>query len=153
MRLTPAAASQQAAQLLGVDDAKRLDKAILIAAVEELERNSTFARRVRVIYGVLPATQKRGSALSGKTPKALAIDLRPIKHVEGFTLDPSAPLDPYLVYEAYGADQLADVLDLFSVPELKDAALRVEQRNPQAPRAYKRSKATVIEFIVRYVAK
>lgn len=151
-RLTPSAASKQAAQLLGLNDAKRLEKAILIAAAEELESNSTFARRVRVVYGVLPETQKRGTSSTSTTPKALVLNLVPVKHVEGFTLNTSAPVDPYLVYEAYGAGQLADVLDLFSLAKLKDAALRVEQRNPHAPRASKRSKATVIEYIVRYVA-
>lgn len=150
-RLSPTAASKQAAQLLGVDDTKRLDGAILIAAAEELEHNSTFARRVRVIYGILPATKKRGATTSGTTPKALAIDLVPVKYVEGFTLNTSAPVDPYLVYEAYGARQLGKVLDLFSHEKLKDAARRVEQRNPQAPRANKGSKTTVIEYIVRYV--
>jgi hypothetical protein len=150
-RLTPSAASKQAAQLLGVDDAKRLDGAILIAAVEELEHNSSFARRVRLLYGVLPATKKRSAARSGATPKALSVQLEPIKHVEGFTLNTSAPVNPYLVYEAYGADQLSTVLDLFSHEKLKDAARGVEQRNPQAPAANKRSKAATIEYIVRYV--
>lgn len=151
-RLTPAAASKQAGQFLGLNDTKRLEKAILIAAAEELESNSTFARRVCVLYGVLPETQKRGATSSGATPKALALNLVPVKHVDGFTLNPSAPVDPYLIYEAYGADQLADVLDLFSYAKLKDAALRVEQRNPNAPPANKRSKATVIEYIIRFVA-
>ena len=150
-RLTPTAASKQAAQFLGLNDTKRLEKAILIAAVEELESNSTFARRVGVLYGVLPETQKRGATSSGTTPKALALKLVPVKHVDGFTLNTSAPVDPYLIYEAYGADQLADVLDLFSLAKLKDAALRVEQRNPNAPAANKRSKAAVIEYIIRYI--
>ena len=150
-RLTPSAASKQAAQLLGVDDTKRLEGAILIAAVEELEYNSGFARRVRVVYGVLPATKKRSATKSGTTPKALAVQLKPLKHVEGFTLNTSAPVDPYLVYEAYGADQLSTVLDLFSHEKLKEAARRVEQRNPQAPPANRRSKAATIEYIVRYI--
>src|SRR5262245_17209137 len=120
-RLSPTAATKELASLLGLDDVKRLGVAVTIAAVEEVQHNATFVERVRLAYRSVPATETRPPVASTKVPKALAVELVPVKHVEGFVLNPSAPLDPFLVYEAYGARQLPTVLDLYPVDKLKAA--------------------------------
>src|SRR5258708_1482485 len=151
-RPTLAAATKAVASLVGVggDDAKRLSYAVMVASVEEVQHNSGFAERVRVAYNLAPTTEKHaGTSSSMRTPKALAIDLVSVKRVEGLTLNPAAPVDPYLVYEAYGADQLPAALDLHPLDKLKVAATLVEQRTPSGRRANRRSKATIIEYIVR----
>lgn len=148
-RVTPASATKELASLLGVDDAKRLGHALTIAAVEEVQHNPAFAERLRVAYRSVPATTPRPAGGSSKVPKALTVDLVPVKHVEGFTLNPSGPLDPFLVYEAYGAQQLPVVFDLYPPDKLKDAASLVERRVPGAGKANRRSKATVIKYLVR----
>jgi hypothetical protein len=147
-RVTPASATKELASLLGLDDPKRLGQAVTIAAVEEVQHNSAFAERLRVAYWSVPATVQRPTGGTSKVPKALAVDLVPVKHVEGFVLNPSAPLDPFLVYEAYGAKQLHTALDLFPADKLKAAATLVERRVAGAGKANRRSKATVIDYLV-----
>src|SRR5690349_13096688 len=108
-RLNAADAARRVAQALGLDDAKRLATALAVAAAEEVDENSRFAVRVRAVYNLLPASGTsaggRSSSTGGpaRTSKALDVELRPIKRVDGFALDPAAPLDPYLAYEAFGA--------------------------------------------------
>ena len=144
------AAAKQIAQELGLDDAKRLANAITLAAAEELAYNALFGARIRAAYNRLPATPTRPKVT---TPKAPKVTLTPIKRVEGFEFNPGAPLNPYLVYEAFGAHQLHAALDLFSLAKLQDAARRVMERAPGTKPSNMRAKAAIIEYIERHVAR
>src|SRR5690348_14881389 len=153
-RLNAADAAKRVAETLGLDDAKRAATALAVAAAEEVDDNSRFAARVRAVYNLLPAAGTsaggRSSRVSGgpeRTSKALNVELRPIKRVDGFTLDPAAPLDPYLVYEAFGAEQLPTALDLFPLAKLQQAARIVMERNPHTKPVNTRAKAGIIEYI------
>lgn len=148
-KLSASEITERAARAMGLEDTKRLGIALTAAAVEELARNTAFASHVRVIYASLPASP--APRRRETTPKALTVDVAPIKHVEGFSLNPAMPLDPYLVYEAYGAKQFATVSDLFTVPKLKEAAKQVEERNPGTKPTNRGVKVSLIEYLVKYV--
>lgn len=141
------AATKQIAQTLGLSDQKRLATAIAIAAAEEIEYNTVFIHRIRAAYDRSPATVRQT-----RTTKALQLDLKPIKRVEGFELNPAAPVNPYLVYEAFGVHQLRDALDIFSVPKLQAAARMVMERNPGTKPQNMRSKPALLDYIASYVA-
>jgi hypothetical protein len=115
-----------------------------------LEQNPAFAARVRAVYATLaPSTAGKKPA----TAKALVTDLVPIRHVAGFQLNPAAPVDPYLDYEANGADQLPKAWDLFPLTKLKESAALVEDRNPGPKLVSRSSKASVIDYIVHYAVE
>lgn len=141
--------TERASKALGLEDTKRLGIALTAAAVEELARSPIFASRVRAIYASLPSSPVPRKKET--TAKALTVDVTPIKHVDGFSLNPAMPLDPYLIYEAYGAKQFATVLDLFTVPKLKEAAKRVEERNPGTKPTNRGTKVPLIDYLVKYI--
>jgi hypothetical protein len=145
---SPTEAAKIVADALGLDDAKRVGIALASVAAEEVRHNPAFAARVRSLYATLAPTP---STKRGTTAKALVTDLVPIKHVHGFQLNPAAPVDPFLVYEAYGAQQLPKALDLFPLAKLKESAALVEARNPGTKPVNRSSKAAVIDYIVHYV--
>jgi hypothetical protein len=146
--VSPSEAAKQVADTLGLADTKRVGIALASVAAEEVAHNSNFAARVRSAYATLaPSTSRKKPG----TAAALASDIMPIKHVEGFELNPAAPIDPYLVYEAYGADQMPQVLEWLPLANLKESAARVEARNPGTKPVSRSSKAAVIDYIVHYV--
>jgi hypothetical protein len=149
-RLTTAEAAKHAASQLGLDDVKRVGIALAVAAAEELDYNTVFAARVRMAYSRLAAAP--GTKARPRTSKALEVTLVPVKHVEGFDLNPATPLDPYLVYEAFGANQLPIALNLFPLAKLKEASALVEQRCPGTKPANRSKKDAVIAYIVEQVA-
>lgn len=144
-------AGKTAARLLGLDDPKRAEIALAVAAAEELDDNRAFASRVRAVYGILPVKQKRAGS-SSKMPDVLSLNVKPIKHVEGFTFDLSRPVDPYLLYEAYGGAQMRQLLQVATLPSLKQSSALVEQRNPGTKPKSKASKAALIDYIMEHVA-
>jgi hypothetical protein len=148
--LSPTEAAKRVAQALGLDDTKRVGIALAAVAAEQVQVNPTFAARVRALYATLAPS---ASTKKPTTAKALVTDLVPIKHVTGFQLNPAAPVDPYLVYEAYGAAQLPKALDLFPLAKLKESAALVEERNPGTKPVSRSSKTSVIDYIVHYVVK
>lgn len=148
--LSPVEAARQVAQMLGLDDVKRVGIALATAAVEETERSATFAARVRAHYS---AAKPLGSAPRNKKPSATALwsEVKPIKQVQGFDFDPSARVDPYLVYEAYGPSQFARILEAFPLAKLKESAAIVEERQTGTKPVSRSSKSALVEYIVRYV--
>lgn len=144
------AAAKHIAEALRLEDQKRVATALAIAAAEEVEYNPVFAERIRQAYNRLPATATRAKPVG---PKALSVTLVPVKRVEGFEFDTAAPLNPYLVYEAFGAHQLRTALDLFSVPKLQGAARMVMERNPKTKPQNMRAKGPLVDYIEQYVAR
>lgn len=149
-RPSPTAATKQIASYVGVDDLKRLELAIKIAALEEIQRNSGFLARVLTAYNAIPAALATGSPVGGRrtgSAEDLMLDLVPIRHVEGFTFNPALPLDPFLFHEAYGTEQLRRMLGKLPLPALKEAVTLVEQRKPDTKPANRRTKAALVEYI------
>ena|SRR5579862_1052646 len=140
---------KRAARALDLSDTKRLTTALSIVAADAIERNMLIAEQVRQVYSALPSTSVRSRTQAD--PKKSITDFTLIKRVQGFALDAAAPINPYLLYEAYGEQQLPGVLDLFSLAKVKEMALFVEEKHPNTKPANKSKKASVIEYIIKYV--
>jgi hypothetical protein len=144
-------AQQHAANALHADDAKRAAAAVLEMALEEMRRNPGFSLRVRGRYNELaPAKPRRAS--STKAARATRNELIPIKKIEGREFDVTAALDPYFLLELYGAEQFPDALDRHPRSSIEEAVGIVKERHP-GTKPGGRTKAALIEYIVRYVAK
>lgn len=152
--MTTNAAARSLASALGLPDAGRAGAAALLVAAEEVERNSSFAARVRSAYDLLPAGKPTRGSTSGRAAvaKILSSTLTPIRHVEGREINLAAPLDPYFLLEVYGAHQLRQALDLFPLAKLKEGLPAVMERHPGTKPSSKASKAAVIDYLVRVVA-
>lgn len=154
-KLTVNDAAKHAALILDLDDPKRLSIALAYAASEEIEHNARFAAQVRTVYDALAAVSPTGAGgrgRGGSGTKAPVVNLVPVKHLEGYEVDLAAPLDPYFLYEVYGAQQLPIALNLFSATRLKEAVALVQERNPSTKPTSRSRKEALIEYIIHYVA-
>lgn len=154
-----AAAYEQANAALHPEDAKRLAAALVEIAVEELQRNPGFQLRVRSRYDELaPHKPERARRASGTKKTATPVKFRPIeelvavKRIPGRSFNLGEPLDPYFLYDLYGAEQFRDALWNFPMPKLIEAVEIVQEHHPKTKPRNKRSKEAVIEYLIQYVA-
>ena len=141
-----AAAAKRASAVLELRDTSRLSIALAEAAADELTRNGAFARHVREIYDCLPEKAPR---VPREDPlRALKINLIPLRPDANYQVNPSGPLDPYDLLEHFGAHQLTDALELFSLQRLQAAAKKVQAKHPGAKPKDGRQKPSVIAYIV-----
>jgi hypothetical protein len=144
-------AAKHVAQVLGLDDVKRTGVALANAAAEEADRNPSFAAKVRALYSATmplqPTVRKKAPATN-----TLWSELTLVKHVDGLDFNPAAPLNPYLLCEAFGADQLPKILDALTLAKLKESATFVEDRNPGTKPVNRGSKNAVMDYIIHYVS-
>jgi hypothetical protein len=149
-----ASAAEQIGTALGLDNHKLLGAILAEAAAQEARRNAAFAEHIREMYlAEAKPTRQARSARQPKQPKLPKPELRPIKRVESHEINIAAALDPYYLYEVYGADQLPLALDEFTVTKLKEAVEAVQKRHPGTKPTNSRNKPAVIDYIVRYVVK
>lgn len=149
---TEASVLKQASAVLGLSDTKRLKLAMLMAASDAASESASFAGRVRDAYGALPVEQTRANGKQ-TAPTLLTLDVRPVKEVRGFTLNLGEPVNPYLVYEAYGERQMRQILDVFSSAALKESARIVEERNPGTKLRGRPTKPELIDYIMTFVSR
>jgi hypothetical protein len=149
--LSATEAAKHVAQVLGLDDVKRTGTALATAAAEEAERNPSFAARVRALYSATMPLPTAGTRKKTSTTNTLWSELKLIKHVDGLDLNAAAPLNPYLLNEAFGADQLPKILDALPLARLKESAAFVEERNPGTKPVSRSSKSAVMDYIIHYV--
>jgi hypothetical protein len=142
--LSATEAAKHVAQLLGLDDVKRTGVALATAAAEEAERSATFAARVRALYSATMPLQPTTTRKKTPSTNTLWSELKLIKHVDGLDLNPAAPLNPYLLCEAFGADQLPKILDALPLAKLKESAALVEERNPGTKPVSRSSKLAIL---------
>src|SRR5258708_2731521 len=144
------AATQRVADHQHLTDLKRLAAALAEVAADEVQRNPGFALRLRGLYEDLAPPRKIATGRAAKTAKAPSKALKPIKRIEGFDIDPSAPLDPYLQLEIYGAVQLEEALRRHTKANLLEAVEIVQDRHPgTAPRGT--SKDALLAYLVAHV--
>lgn len=148
---TLADAAKHIGEVLGLTNSKRLGTSLASALVEEIERNPAFVDRVRTYYNDVPQVVTPKREPKSRMPKTALVDLVPIKHVEGFEFNPAAPMDPYLLLEAFGTKQLLTILDALPTAKLKESAAKVEKRNPGTKPTSRSQKAALIEYISTYV--
>jgi hypothetical protein len=152
---TLAEATKRVGEILGMTNAKRLGKALAAALEEELEQRPAFAERIKSLYEEsAPAPAKRDKApTTPRSPKTALTNLVPIKHVDGFEFNPAAPMDPYLLHEAFGPNQLLTILDALPVAKLKQSAAKVERNNPGTKPTSRSQKAALIDYITTYISR
>lgn len=155
-----AAATARAAELLRLDDIKRLAAAVAEVAADELLRDPDFAQRVRGRYEQLaprkpvrttprPATApRRATAAATASPDD---DLVIIKQVDPRNLPQVGLVDPYFLHEIYGAHQLRRALERHPLRKLQEASALVEERNPGTRPTKKTDKAAIVDYIVAHV--
>lgn len=147
-------AAETVAQYLHLDDAKRVSAALAEIAAEEAARNAGFALRVRSRYDELAAPSRRRSGSTRVTgPKPPKRILVPLKIVETGEVNIGAALDPYRLYDIYGADQLADALREHATASLKEAVEFVQERHPGTKPKNKGQRESIIQYLVNYVMK
>jgi hypothetical protein len=149
---TEASVVKQASTQLGLSDEKRAKLAMLIAARDAAAKSSSFASSIREVYNSLPVATTRASGKK-TTPTLLTLNVHPIKEVRGFTLNLGEPVNPYLLYEAYGERQARLILDVFSPAAVKESAKLIEERNPGSKLRGQPAKPKVIEYIMDYVTR
>lgn len=146
-------AGEKAAKYLGVENAKLLGAVLAEVATSELRFNQSFADRVRAAYEASapkpkPKVQRQPQSKTTK-PK---VTLVPVKDVGPYYIDMTAEVDPYELYEVFGARQLPDALGKFSKKKLlAEAVPRVQKRHPGAQPPKSANTEGVIAFIVQRV--
>lgn len=145
------AAAGQMNERFGFTDEKRMLAAMAESALDEMNRNPSFAVRVRNRYEEL-APQKKGTSTkgTGRPPKPKLV---PIKEFPGFQLDATRRLDPWFIIEYYGVNQLETALRLQTLSNLRKAFTVVEQRYPGTAPSGKASKEEAIAYILEYALK
>ncbi|HEX2348590.1 MAG TPA: hypothetical protein VHI51_09150 [Ktedonobacterales bacterium] len=147
-RATAAAAA--AAGRFTFSDEKRMQAALTEIALEELERNPSFAVRVRNRYEELAPVK---AARAPKAAKAAKPKLVPIKELPGFQLDATRRLDPWFILEYFGETQLETALRMQTIGNLREAIAVVEERYPGTAPKGKATKDGAISYILEYVLR
>jgi hypothetical protein len=159
--LTPtqqiAETTRQAAEALGLEDEnvdeKVLAAALVVAALDAIQRSESFANHLRAVYERL----RTSSRASRATPRAPAqrvapdIDLIPMREMPDRPFVPGAAPDAYLLYDLYGVDQLPLALGRYTLRDLLLAAELVQQRHPGTKPKNKTKRESVIAYIVEHV--
>lgn len=138
-------------------DLKHLSVALTEAATDEVALNKAFAERILRTYRALveagaPKRAPKG-AIIDPARKPAKPKLVPIGHVDPALLGPDMPLNPYVLQQLYGYDQLRLALEGRALKALQQAADVVQQRHPGTAPAKRSQKASLIDYIVRCVAE
>lgn len=144
------AAAAAAAGRFIFSDEKRMQAALTEIALEELERNPSFAVRVRNRYEELAPVKAAGTPKSSRAAKPKLV---PIKELPGFQLDATRRLDPWFILEYFGPNQLETALRMQTIGNLREAVAVVEERYPgTAPKA-KLTKEGAVSYILAYALR
>jgi len=144
-------AAEKSARYLGVENPKLLGAVLAEAAFNELRYNRSFADRVRAAYAA-SAPKPKPPRPPRKTTSKPTVTLVPIKDVGPHYMDMTAAVDPYLLYEVFGAKQLPDALGRFTKKKLLEEAVPlVQKRHPGEKPPKSANTEGVIAFIVQRV--
>lgn len=128
-----------------------LTTAALEVVADEVGRNGDVARRIRESYRDLLQSSQQ-TKTKPRPPKPEPVKLIPVGTVDESRIKPYGPLDPYLLFDLYGAHQLRLALDGYSLIKLKEGMAAVAARNPSTRPKSKASKAPLVDYIVEHVA-
>lgn len=143
-------ASSQANERFNFTDEKRMLAALSEIALDEMNRNPTFAVRVRNRYEELTPPKP---VKATKTTKAVKPKLTPIKELPGFQLDATRRLDPWFILEYFGEAQLETALRMQTIGNLREAVAVVEERYPGTAPKGKLTKDGAISYIMEYALR
>ncbi|HST90360.1 MAG TPA: hypothetical protein VLJ14_18435 [Ktedonobacterales bacterium] len=144
-------ALQRLCAKLGIEDSSLLATAVLEVVADEVGWNGDVGRRIRDVYRDLIQLSSLARA-KPRPSKPEPVKLVPVGKVDESRINPYGPLDPYLLFDMYGAHQLRLALDGYSLAKLKEGMAAVEARNPGTKPKSKASKAPLIDYIVEHIA-
>src|SRR5258708_9485166 len=107
-------ASEEAAAILGFGDVKLAGAVVLESALEELRQNRAFAQRIREAYQLAAKPKKTPARKTAARPAKPKVELKPLRTDETHQINIAAALDPYYLYEVFGAEQLPLALRQFT---------------------------------------
>lgn len=100
-----------------------------------------------------PPEQEKAAA--GRRQEIKLSDIKPIRRVEGFSLSVNKPLDPYLLYEAYGPQQYHTILsNILTMEQLRGAVHIVRTRHPELPPPHGgklASRGALVDYLLSHV--
>lgn len=146
-----ALAAAQASAHLNLSDEKRMLAALSLVALEELQRNMSFATLVYNRYLDLAPKKVAKSSKTAKPPKIVQPKLTPIKELPSLELDATRRLDPWFILEYYGKQQLETALRIQTPGNLREAVAIVEERYPGTAPKGKVGKEGAIRYILNFV--
>lgn len=146
-------AAVQANERLHFTDEKRMQAALAEIALDEMNRNPSFAVRVRNRYEELKPERRTSQRITDPKGKPTKTKLVPIKELPGFQLDPARRIDPWFILEYYGTTQLEPALRLQTLANLKQAITVVEERYPGTAPKGKVTKEGAITYIMEYALR
>ncbi len=135
-------------------DIKRLSAALSLAAAEEVEHNSSFASRLKLLFDELKPSKKPTLAKKHTTiTDSIDDGLVPIATGINYTFNPTAPPDPFFLVKLYGPAQLRKALGRYSATRLKETSQKLvaDKGLPVKPMS-KATKDELIEYIASQVA-
>ena len=141
-------AVRKAADVMGVDDVKRVGAALVEAALERMGQDSTFSAHVRNLYDAMASPKKATSTQTRR--KAGHVELVPLRQID-VEINPAAAPDAYFLLDLYGPAQLALALQPYTAPRLRETVKQVQNRNP-GTKPDGTSKQHLIDYIVRYAS-
>ncbi len=145
-------ASEEAAAILGFGDVKLAGAVVLESALEELRQNRAFAQRIREAYQMAAKPKKAPTRKPAARPAKPKVELKPLRTDETHQINIAADVDPYYLYEVFGAEQLPLALGQFSAKKLMDEAVPlVQKRHPGTRPSNQRKQDAIIAYIVRFV--
>ena len=146
-----ALATQRLCELLGLQDTVAATSAAAEVLAEDVIWNKELAVRVRAAYEDLTRIKPKARQASSRADHS-DTDFKPIHSVDPHRINPYGPLDPYVLYDGYGPQQLPNMLRTYGLERLKEAASVVQQRHPGTKPTNKSRKDSIIAYIVEHVA-
>lgn len=152
-----ALATRRFCEALGLDavkpkDLKNLTVALAEAAAAEVAVNDAFRARVLSLFREMTAKPAPVSARTRPAARPAKPKLVPTGYVDPDLFGPDMPLDPYLLLQLYGHDQLRLALSTYPPGDLKQAVGIVQERHPGTNPSSRSQKASLVDYIVKYVA-
>jgi hypothetical protein len=130
---------------------KLLTTALAEVVAREIPHNPTLAQEVISAFSELKPSLKPRTG-NAKPLKDTTGKIRNKGSVKNLRFNSFATLDPFVLYEMVGSEQLPDALRTFSIPTLKEIAASVETSENKKP-ASKASKDQIVEYIVQSVMR
>ena len=141
-------ATNKLKKLVGVDDLKILSAALAEVAAKEAEVNPQFAEKIKQTCSDFALNAKK-SAATGK--RSGIVQLVPTGTPTIGAASWTGELNPYRLYQLYGAEQFHLSLEQYSLSTLKEGLELVIAKHPGTKPKTKSKKSDIIDYMVEYV--
>ncbi len=143
-----AAASKTLKSMVGFDDLKVLSAALAEVAVAEAFINQSFVDKIRKTCLELAALTRKASVSSKHKG---VVQLIPIGNPNIGDASWTGELNPYRLYQLFGADQFRLALEQYTLSTLKDGVELVIAKHPGTKPKTRSKKKDIIDYMIEYV--